>query len=78
MKKRVFSLFLALFTMLSGILAMTACSNNIPSAPEKLTAPTVSLRDNVAIWESDPKLRNLKSVLTETYHTLKIRLPKKS
>ena len=55
MKKRVFSLFLALFTMLSGILAMTACSNNIPSAPEKLTAPTVSLRDNVAIWESDPQ-----------------------
>ena len=54
MKKRFLSLFLAVCMVLTALAGFTSCNEN-PSGtkPQKLTAPVVTLTDNVAAWSPD-------------------------
>ena len=58
MKKRIISLLIALCTLLAVFACFTACGSggdggNSSDAPEKLSAPTVTLVGNVASWQTD-------------------------
>ena len=50
--KRIYYILIAVCLILSAFLVLTSCGEN-PPAPQKLTAPTVTLTDNVASWSAD-------------------------
>ena len=55
MKKRLISLLLAGCMILLGVMGLTACDDKTPSTtPQKLSAPVITLTENVASWKADP------------------------
>lgn len=52
MKKRLRTILLLLSALAFCIVGFTACTDT-PSTPQKLSAPVVTLTDNVASWEED-------------------------
>ena len=54
MKKRLVSFLLVVCTVIFGTFSLIACENtNVPTPPQKLAAPVVTLTESVAAWEAD-------------------------
>lgn len=55
MKRKIFSLLMAAGMIIALLIALTACDDKSSAAkPTKLSAPVVTLSDNVATWSADP------------------------
>lgn len=51
MKKKVISFLLVACMVLTALVGLTSCDNDKPTTtPQKLSAPVVTLTDNVATW----------------------------
>ena len=54
MKKRLNSLLIVVCIILSALIGLTSCDESpLGAKPQKLSAPIVTLNDNVASWEAD-------------------------
>ena len=54
MKSKILSILLVVCLALSALVGLTSCDDDSPTTtPEKLSAPVVTLTDNVATWEAD-------------------------
>ena len=55
MKKKTLSFLLVMCMVLTALVGLTSCDNNnqTPTTPQKLSAPVVTLTDNVATWSAD-------------------------
>ena len=54
MKSKILSILLVVCMALSALVGLTSCDNDKPTTtPQKLSAPVVTLTDNVATWEAD-------------------------
>ena len=54
MKKKVLFLLLVVCMVLTALVGLTSCDDDEPTTtPQKLSAPVVTLTDNVATWEAD-------------------------
>ena len=54
MKSKILSILLVVCMALSALVGLTSCDDDSPTAtPQKLSAPVVTLTDNVATWEAD-------------------------
>ena len=54
MKKKALSLLLVVCMVLTALVGLTSCDDDEPTTtPQKLSAPIVTLTDNVATWEAD-------------------------
>ncbi|MBE6546478.1 MAG: hypothetical protein E7668_03420 [Ruminococcaceae bacterium] len=55
MKRKFLSILLVVCMAVSALVGLTACDDEPTSAtPQKLSAPVITLTDNVASWEADP------------------------
>ena len=58
MKNKTLSVLLAIFLATAAIVCLTSCDDlqipGLPQKPPKLSAPVVTLTDNIASWEADP------------------------
>ena len=54
MKSKILSILLVVCMALSALVGLTSCDDDSPTTtPQKLSAPVVTLTDNVATWEAD-------------------------
>ena len=54
MKSKILSILLVVCLALSALVGLTSCDDDSPTTtPQKLSAPVVTLTDNVATWDAD-------------------------
>ena len=53
MKSKILSILLVVCMALSALVGLTSCDDSPTTTPQKLSAPVVTLTDNVATWEAD-------------------------
>ncbi|MBR2460935.1 MAG: hypothetical protein IKB34_06880, partial [Clostridia bacterium] len=54
MRSKILSFLLSVCILMSALAGLTSCDTSTTPQPQKLSAPVVTLTDNVASWEVDP------------------------